>query len=327
MRRLWIVALFSLVWGCGGKKDLEVSIPGGIREPDKILYNTAIRELSRSRYTVARLTLQTLIDTYPDSEFLSEAKYAKAESYYREGPSSDMTQAEAEFKDFITFFPASDRADDAQLMVAMTHVKQMEKADRDSTQAQLAELEFTRMIESYPDSPLLDEAKQKLRAVQEILAEGEFKVGNTYFIRKSFRAAMGRYRGILEKYPDYSRTDLVLFNMGEALRMSDNAEGAIYYGRLITEHPFSEHLAAAKTHLTELKVPIPPTNPAAVARGGPPKVKKSIFGSLFGGFGKHPGVSTETGASSTIQKDLPKQEENKDKKTAPKQIGARREFR
>ncbi len=303
MRRLWIVALFLLTWGCGGKKDVEVNVPGGINEPDKVLYDRAIKDLGKSRYNVARLTLQTLINTYPDSEFLPEAKYALAESFYREGATSNLNQAEAEFKDFITFFPISERADDAQLMVALTHVRQMQKADRDPSQATLAETELTRMIESYPDSPLLDEAKEKLRAVQEVLAEGEFKVGNTYFIRRSYRAAMGRYRSVLEKYPDYSRTSEVLFNMAESLRHSDNPESAIYYARIVRDYPFSDFTNEAKTHLTELKMPIPEPNPAAVARGEPPKVKRSRFGSMFGVLGRGPGVSTETNASSVQPKD------------------------
>ena len=83
-----------------------------------------------------------------------------------------LNQSETEFKDYITFFPTTDLADDAQLRVALTHMRQMEKPDRDSTQARLSEIELKRMISDYPDSPLLDEAKQKLRDVQEVLAEG-----------------------------------------------------------------------------------------------------------------------------------------------------------
>src|SRR4029077_13505977 len=101
-------------------------------------------------------TLFRSIQTYPDSEFLPEAKYALAESFYREGTTANLNQAEIEFKDFITFFPTSPRADDAQLMIAMTHIRQMEKADRDPSQAELAETELTNMIQTYPDSSLLD---------------------------------------------------------------------------------------------------------------------------------------------------------------------------
>ena len=75
MRRVWVAALFFTLMGCGqGAKNVEVNVPGGIHEPDRVLYQQAIKDLGKSRYNIARLTLQTLINTYPDSEFLPEAK-------------------------------------------------------------------------------------------------------------------------------------------------------------------------------------------------------------------------------------------------------------
>src|SRR6185312_7466426 len=56
-------------------------------EPDKILYKRAMDDLKRGRQEVARLSLQTLINTYPDSEYLAKAKLAIADSYYKEGGS------------------------------------------------------------------------------------------------------------------------------------------------------------------------------------------------------------------------------------------------
>src|SRR5262245_14937279 len=135
MRRFWILAPLLFLGGCGGK-NVEVQTPNAAgSEPDRVLFEQALKDLKKSRYTVARLTLNTLISTYPDSEFMPEAKYAMAESFYREGTTANLNQAETEFKDFITFFPTSERADDAQLMIAMTHVRQREKPDRDPTQA------------------------------------------------------------------------------------------------------------------------------------------------------------------------------------------------
>src|SRR5438045_96587 len=228
MRRLGIAALFLILSGCGHRvKEPIVKLPpSDILEPDRVLYEQAIKDLRKSRFNVARLTLNTLINTYPDSEFLPEAKYAMAESFYREGTTSNLNQAETEFKDFITFFPTSDRADDAQMMIAMAHIRQMEKPDRDSTQAILAETELKRMIESYPDSTLLDEAKEKLRAVQEVLAEGVTKIANQYYLRHSYRAAISRYHEVLERYPDYTKTPDVLFNLAESLQETDNPESA-----------------------------------------------------------------------------------------------------
>src|SRR5215510_4815524 len=142
MKKFFIVLpLLFLLLSCGGKK-VATKSPSTLDEPDRALFDRAMRDLDKNKFTVARLTLQTLINTYPDSEFLPQAKYAMAESFYRESSNSSLNQAEAEFKDYITFFPTSDLADDAQLMVAMTHVKQMEKSDRDRTQALLAEAEL-----------------------------------------------------------------------------------------------------------------------------------------------------------------------------------------
>ena len=117
MKKLLVFALFLLLVGCG--RNTAVENPGSdLDEPDKVLYDRAIGELKRNRYTVARLALQTLINTYPDSEYLPQAKFGLAETFYQEGTTAMLNQAETEFKDYITFFPATDLADDAQLMVA-----------------------------------------------------------------------------------------------------------------------------------------------------------------------------------------------------------------
>ena len=79
--------------------------------------------------------MQTLINTYPDSEYLAKAKLAIADSYYKEGGTSNLTLAVSGYKDFIVFFPFLPEATYAQMQVAMAHFKQMEKPDRDRTQA------------------------------------------------------------------------------------------------------------------------------------------------------------------------------------------------
>ncbi|MBI4471659.1 MAG: outer membrane protein assembly factor BamD [Acidobacteria bacterium] len=313
MRKFLILAMgFLLLWSCGGK-DVAVDDPNSLDEPDKVLYDRAIRELNRSRWNVARLTLNTLINTYPDSEFLPQAKYAMAESHYREGTTSGMNQAEVEFKDYITFFPITDLADDAQLMVAMTHVWQMEKPDRDRTQAELAEYELKKMISEYPDSPLLDQAKEKLRGVQEVLAAGVQGVGDFYFLRKNYIASADRYREILEKYPDYTKAPDTLFSLAESLqRMNITAESAIYYARVVSEHPLSERVDDAKMRLGQLNMPIPEPNPVALARAQQmQREEKGVLGKMFGMFSRRPGVSMETDAA-TVRGGTSEEEENKE---------------
>src|SRR5712664_1523333 len=111
-----VLPLFLLLLSCG--KKVSTNAPAGkLDEPDRVLFERAMHDLEKNKFTVARLSLQTLINTYPDSEFLPQAKYALAESFYRENSNSSLNQAEAEFKDYITFFPTNDLAADAQLKI------------------------------------------------------------------------------------------------------------------------------------------------------------------------------------------------------------------
>jgi outer membrane protein assembly factor BamD len=302
MRKFFLILpLFLLLLSCGGRRT-EIDAPiSDLDEPDRVLYERAIRDLDKNKFTVSRLTLQTLINTYQDSEYLERAKYALAESFYRENSSSALTQAEGQFKDFITFFPVSELADDAQLKVAMTHFLQREKSDRDNTQALLAEAEFKSMIQTYPDSNLLDEAKEKLRNVQEVLADGVFKVAGFYHLRRSYPAAIDRYKEIVMKYPDYARVPDTLFLLADSLQKSDNpAEAAIYFTRLVSEYPLAERVKDAKERLVAMNVPVPQPNPVALARAQQnTREDRSILGKMFGMFSRRPPGSSETGAASS----------------------------
>ena len=133
-------------------------------EPDKVLYERSMLDIKHGRFTEARLDLQTLINTYPDSEYLAKAKLAVADSYYKEGGTSNLTQAVDEYKNFIVFFPFLDEASYAQMQVGMAHYRMMEKADRDNSQAQSAEDEFQAFLLKYPQSPLVPKAEQIGRA-------------------------------------------------------------------------------------------------------------------------------------------------------------------
>jgi outer membrane protein assembly factor BamD len=300
MRKLLVLALLLAVSGCG--KKVQVKTPS-ITERDRELFESAMKFMEKSRWTAAQLDLQTLLAAYPDSEYAARAKYAYAEAFYRQGGSENMIQSDVAFKDFITFFPDDDLTDDAQMMVAMTHVKQLEKPDRDDTQARLAEYELMEMIKKYPDSQLSQEAKDKLREVQEVLAESIFGPAKQYFLRRAYPAVIDRCEEILMKYPDYSKTDRVLFQLAESMRQINDPESATYYAEIVRDYPLSERVQDAKKRLIELKSPVPDPNPAALDRQR--KKTESQGGGVFGwlklGTGKS-GVSNDTSAASVKSK-------------------------
>ena len=115
------------------------------------------------------------------------AKLAVGDSWFKEGGTAALTQAEAEYKDFITFFPNAPEAAEAKMKVADIYYEQMEKPDRDSPTRRAAEKEYRDMINMFPDSTLVPRAKQKLRDVQEVLAERETEIGLYYESRENYQ--------------------------------------------------------------------------------------------------------------------------------------------
>src|SRR5215470_11176169 len=220
LRRIPIIALLGALLAfsaaCTNKKVNNPLANVGSKQPDKVLFDRAMDALKHNRFDVARMTLQTLINTYPDSEFIARAKLGVADSWYAEGGTAALTQAEIEYKDFITFFPNMPEAAEAQLKIANIHYQQMEKPDRDFTHAVRAEEEYRNLILQFPDSKLVPEAKQRLMEVQEVLAEREFRVGRFYYMRPSYPAAIARLQSVVDRYPLYSGADEALWLLGQS---------------------------------------------------------------------------------------------------------------
>jgi outer membrane protein assembly factor BamD len=243
-------------------------------EPDKVLYDRSMVEYKKGKYTEARLDLQTLINTYPDSEFLAKAKLAMGDSFYKEGGTSNLTQAVAQYKDFITFFPFLDEAAYAQMQVGMSHYRMMEKSDRDNSEAESAEDEFQAFLLKFPNSPLVPKAEQHLREVQEIIADGDYRVAHFYYLKgpRSYRAAAARLNEIIERYPLYSESDKALFLAGNIYDKWEKREIADqYYARIVREYPTSPFVGDAKKKLTSAGVPIPQPDQEALARAAAQK--------------------------------------------------------
>src|SRR5246127_1630399 len=206
LRRIHLIAvlgvLLALTAACTNKKSVNPLAGVGSKQPDKVLFDRAMDAMRHNRFDVARMTLQTLINTYPDSEYIARAKLAVGDSWYAEGGTAALAQAEQEYADFEIFFPNMPEAAEAQLKIANIQYQQMEKADRDYTHAKRAEDEYRSLILQYPDNAkLVAEGKQRLLEVQEILGEREFEIGRFYFMRQSYLASIARLQSLVDKYP------------------------------------------------------------------------------------------------------------------------------
>lgn len=254
-------------------------------QPDAQLFDKAMKAMRKGHYDVARLDLETLLNAYPSTQYAMRAKLAIGDTWYLEGGPAAMQQAAAEYRDFITFFPNTPEAAEAQMKIGDIYFKQMERPDRDPTNALKAQKEYRTMIEQFPDSPLIPRAKQKLREVQEVLAQRQFEVGQFYATREDWPGSIARLQTVADLYPLFSKSCQNLILLGddfanEAAQVQNmklpakakrellsyyNGRAAQAWDRAVTHYPMSPEVDQAKDRLLALGRPIPQPTPQELA--------------------------------------------------------------
>ena len=312
---LLLLGVLAFSTACTNKKVVNPLAAVGSKQPDKVLFDRAMDALKHNKFDVARLTLQTLINTYPDSEFVARAKLGVADSWYVEGGTAALAQAELEYNDFKTFFPNMPEAAEAQLKIANIHYQQMEKPDRDYTHAMRAQEEYRNLILQFPDSKLVPVAKQRLLEVQEVLAEREFQVGRFYYLKQSYGAGVARLQSVVNEYPLYSKADEALYLLGQSyegmitlMRQRQAGEtvkaafiadatknAAAAYDQILTRYPLMSRADDAKARLEAMHQPVPRPTKAAVAENKAEEDSRresSMVTKVLRGFSKHPDVAS-----------------------------------
>ncbi len=292
------VSLLALAFtgGCRHKK-YENPITKDTQQPDKVLFDKAIKDIEHGRYEVARLTLNTLMNTYDTSEYLAKAKLAIADSWMREGGTHAWTQAEAEYTDFILFYPQMEESAEAQMKICDIHFNQADKPDRDPNHVQRADVECRKVLTQFPNSRFAPQAATRIRQVQEVIAEGEFRVGAYYHNKGNYSAASNRLHAITDQYPLYSGADLALWNEGDSYsklgpRMREKSIQA--YQKLVRQYPLSPYVEDAKKRLKAMEADIPEPDPVALAHMKYEKenaTRVGLFAKYWGMVSSKPDVS------------------------------------
>lgn len=270
--------LFGLFGGGGDDKyeELTGTVAAG---RDRILFEEAAKEVRKGNHETGRLLFSTIINTYPDSAFLPLAKLAIADSFYLEGTTSSLVQAAQGYLDWLTFFPTDPLADDAMLKVAESEMRQMGLSDRDITHARKAEQRLKALLQQYPQTSLRPTVEARLREAQESLAMHSYKIGDFYLEARyqghkgGLKGAQSRYKEVMDKYPNFSLMDGVLFKLAYTYQQEEEPdEAAKYYQNLLRNYPNSEYAEKAKEQLGIIGVPVPDPDPARksfVAPSGP----------------------------------------------------------
>lgn len=261
------VGLTLLLAGCGaGTVDLEIlSSPS-----DEVVWEAGKEAKEKGSYEAARQYFRRVIDGFPQSRYQPDARIGLADTYMAQGGPGNLILAVSAYREFLTLYPSAPQAAYAQFQAAEAYFRQINSPDRDQTPTTQALQEFQRLLDVYPNSQYVEQARDRVRECRQTLARSEFQVGYFYQrTRKAWRAAIGRYERILREYPDYEHLDEVIFRLGEALAASARfAEARPVLHRLKEEFPDSEWVSEANKLLAEMPE-MPEAAPEATEQAGP----------------------------------------------------------
>ncbi|HET7711643.1 MAG TPA: outer membrane protein assembly factor BamD [Thermoanaerobaculia bacterium] len=208
----------------------------------------------RRRYQRARTYYSHVYENYPNDPLGRRSLLRIADTYYMQGDPVNLVEAQYKYRDFINRYPGSDRADYAMLQIAMVSFQQMEKPDRDQQKTREALDKLNEMLNTFPRSPLREEAEKRRQEVLDRLAKHEHLIGRFYMRRGSWEAALRRLNYLIDQFPQYAERDSAFYDLGTALdQLGRKGEARLYFERVITEFPTSEWAEKAKKRLDQIK--------------------------------------------------------------------------
>jgi outer membrane protein assembly factor BamD len=272
VRKWTLIALGLLAFGCahGGEPDIATLASNS----DQVIWEAGQKAFQRKQWDNARQHFRRILDGFPNSQFGPQARLGLADSYFNEGGTANYVLAAGSYREFLTFYPSHPRSDYAQYQVGESFYKQRNGPDRDQTSTVQALDEFQKLVQYYPSSPMVEQARARITELRQNLARAEFLAGFFYQrTREAPRAAIVRYEGILRDYPDYKQLDEVLFRLAQALSLSGRTGEALpHLDRLLKEYPssaFAEEARALQAQLQAAPVPVATPVPPSPTPGSP----------------------------------------------------------
>lgn len=201
--RAVLVTLLSagFLAGCAKENDdIDLNAYVDTIEPADLLYNQGLANMNAGRFKEASKKFDAVDRQHPYSEFARKANVLAAFTSYKQGRFDDAIQAA---RRFTTLYPTHEDASYAQYIIGISYFSQMPVITRDQRDTKLAIQNFNELIERYPESIYVEDAKNRRRIAVDQLAGKEMQIGRYYLERREYAAALTRFRTVVE---DFSNT-------------------------------------------------------------------------------------------------------------------------
>jgi len=180
------------------------------------IYERAEGFYAKKDYSEARKLFTFVYNTFPNDPLGHKAALRVADTYYEHNDRVNLTEAQLRYRDFANRYPNDPDRDYALLMLGNTYTKRKLRPDRELNETRKALKAYRQLINLYPHSSHVEEARQKIAEVRAVLAQHEWQVAKFYARNKLWLAAEWRLEYLKEHYPEYPQMKAVDALMAES---------------------------------------------------------------------------------------------------------------
>jgi len=207
------LALPLALSACASDDDVDLSTYVEQTDPADVLYNQGLANLNAGRMSEAIAKFEAIDRQHPYSEFARKALLMSTFANYRQG---NYQEAINNGKRYVTLYPTTPDAAYAQYLVGLSYFRQIRDVTQDQKEARQTAEAMEELVQRWPDSEYVEDAKAKIRFAQDQLAGKEMQIGRYYLERREYIAAIRRFRGVVENYPHTRHVEEALARLTEA---------------------------------------------------------------------------------------------------------------
>jgi len=239
---LVILALGICLASCG--KD-QVTIGDG--DPNAEL-SKCLRLSAKGKHEDAIQCLEMFKARFPQTRQGQEAELLIGDSYFAR--KEYLLAAEA-YAAFVRLYPLHPKADYAHYRIGVCYFKEAPKAiDRDQDYLKEAIIHLRAVARRYPNSEYREPAIATLRVARKRMARRQFYIGRFYYKTGEYKACLGRFEEVAERYPDSGLADRALYLMVDAnLGLKDFEAAREAFGKLSARYPDSKYTKRAENKM------------------------------------------------------------------------------
>lgn len=190
----YFLLLTSFLPGCA-RHELDVKLDAEDQ------FKVAKQEFEQKHYDKAINGFKRIMFEFPGSKWVEEAQYWLAKSYFEQ---KNYPQAELEYDFFLRSFSRSRFADDAYFELCLCYFKQSPPYWLDQSLTERALQRFRAFEIRFPDSNLLDKAKEYEKKCISKLVKKDLETAKLYIKMGRPKSAVLYLKDIQEQYPENS---------------------------------------------------------------------------------------------------------------------------